>query len=164
MTIDYINVISLKFPGVQCSISGDPSIYANIMWNSAAISKADLDAQASICIRDDMWKLIQIERDRRKSSGVKVGTDWFHSDDTSRIQQLGLLMFGANMPTNIMWKTMGSSFVQMTPTLAGQIFQASAISDLTIFTVAEQKKAEMIASSDPSIYNYLTGWPLMYGE
>ena len=72
-------------------------------------------------------QLHQSERDRRKhDGGYKVGTNWFHSDDTSRIQQIALTIMGANMPANIMWKTMSGSFVLMTPTLAGQIFQAAA--------------------------------------
>lgn len=115
-------------------------------------------------IKAEMWRKIQIERDRRKSGGVQVGGNWFHSDDTSRIQQLGLVMFGANMPNNIMWKTMSGSFVLMTPTLAQQIFTAVAASDMVIFAKAEEHKANMNASPDPTSYNYLTGWPLIYGE
>ena len=163
--INYINIISSKFPGTQCSITGDPSIYDNIIWSGVPILKADLDVQADIFVKDSMWKLIQAERDRRRNDGgYKVGTDWFHSDDTSRIQQLGLVMMGANMPTGILWKTMAGSFVSMTPTLAAQIFQAAAASDLAIFTIAEQKKAAMIASADPASYDCLSGWPLIYGE
>ena len=110
------------------------------------------------------WLQIQAERDRRRSAGVKVGTDWFHSDDPSRIQQLGLVMFGVNMPANLMWKTMAGTFVLMTPTLASQIFQASAVSDMTLFAVAEQKKAAMEALANPDTYDHLTGWPLIFGE
>ncbi len=123
------------------------------------ISNADL-----IDAKNDMWEKIKNERDRRKAGGVQVGTDWFHSDDNSRIQQLGLVMFGTNMPSNIMWKTMTGTFVQMTPTLASQIFSAVASSDMTIFAVAEQHRTNMEASSDPTSYNYLTGWPLIFGE
>ena len=110
-------------------------------------------------------QLHQSERDRRKhDGGYKVGTNWFHSDDTSRIQQIALTIMGANMPANIMWKTMSGSFVLMTPTLAGQIFQAAAASDMALFAIAEQKKQAMLASSSPTEYNYLTGWPKAYGE
>jgi hypothetical protein len=93
-----------------------------------------------------------------------VGTNWYHSDDTSRIQQIGLVMLGANMPNNIMWKTMLGDFVLMTPTLASQIFQAAMVSDMTIFTVAEQKRQAMLALSDPRNYSWDTGWPPIYGE
>jgi hypothetical protein len=73
-------------------------------------------------------------------------------------------MMGANIPANLYWKTMSSSFVLMTQTLAMQIFQAAATSDVTIFTVAEQKKGAMMALSDPRAYDVLGGWPLIYGE
>lgn len=115
--------------------------------------------------QNNMWLSIQGERDRRKGTGgYKVGNYWFHSDDTSRIQQLALVMFGTNMPAGIMWKTMSGAFVPMTPTLAGQIFQAAATSDITIFSVAESKKVAMLAASTPANYDYLSGWPKAYGE
>ena len=163
--ISYIKIISENFPSVQCSVVGDPSIYANIVWDSTPVLQADLDSLIVVTEQNTKWKQIQAERDRRRNSGgYKVGTDWFHSDDTSRIQQLGLVMFGASMPAGIMWKTMAGTFVAMTPTLASQIFQAAAASDQAIFTVAEQKKAAMIALPDPTTYDPLSGWPLTYGE
>lgn len=109
--------------------------------------------------RNVIWKKIQAERDRRKAGGVKVGDHWFHSDDSSRIQQLALVIFGANLPSNIMWKTMSGAFVEMTPTLIQQIFQASAAQDITIFTAAETHKAQMMASPDPEAYDFSGGWP-----
>lgn len=115
--------------------------------------------------QNDAWELIKNERDRRKlEGGYQAASNWYHSDTTSRIQQIGLLLLGANIPANLYWKTMSGSFVLMTQTLAAQIFQAAAASDVAIFTVAEQKKAAMMVSSDPRTYNHLTGWPLSYGE
>lgn len=164
--LTYIEAISELSPSTQCVSHGNGSVYENITYlgGNAMPSKESLDSYITDKIKIDMWKLIQSERDRRKAGGVKVGTDWFHSDDTSRIQQLGLVMMGANMPSNIMWKTMAGTFIQMTPALAGQIFQLTASSDMAIFSVAEQKKTEMQASVIPEDYNYLTGWPLIYGE
>lgn len=113
---------------------------------------------------DDIWQRIKAERNRRKAGGVKVGAKWFHSDDGSRIQQMGLVMMGASIPANIQWKTMDGSFIAMTQTLASQVFQAVAASDQAIFAVAEQHKAAMEASADPASYDYSTGWPKIYGE
>lgn len=110
------------------------------------------------------WDAIKGERDRRKSGGVKVGAKWFHSDDGSRIQQMGLVMMGASIPANLQWKTMDGSFITMTQALALQVFQAVAASDQAIFTVAEQHKATMEASADPGSYDYSGGWPKIYGE
>lgn len=168
MTIKYIDAIAEGFPNTQFSYIGNVSdnIYENIVWEQGdpIPSKEVLDSWIDVKIRADMRRLIMLERDRRRSGGVQVGGNWFHSDDTSRIQQLGLVMFGTNMPNNIMWKTMTGSFVLMTPQLAAQIFQAVATSDMIVFGTAEAKIAAMMASSDPKNFNYLTGWPPTYGE
>lgn len=125
----------------------------------------DVSSSQKLSDQATKWELIKAERDRRKlEGGYKVGTKWYHSDTSSRIQQLGLVMMGAALPANLYWKTMDNSFILMTQTLAGQIFQSAAASDMTIFTVAEQKKAAMLASADPANYDHLTGWPLIYGE
>ena len=164
MIIDYINIVQTNYPGTQCSVIGDSSIYANIIWIGTPIVQSTLDNLANATYAGNVWTLIKTERDRRIAGGVKVGTSWFNSDSLSRIQQIGLVMFGTNMPTGIMWKLMDGTFVSMTPTLAGQIFQAVAASDEAIFTYAEQKKAGVYAATDPSTYVWLTGWPLIYGE
>lgn len=110
------------------------------------------------------WDAIKAERDRRKAGGVKVGAKWFHSDDGSRIQQMGLVMMGASIPANLQWKTMDGTFITMTQTLASQVFQAVAASDQTIFTAAETHRVAMEASTDPASYDYSGGWPKIYGE
>lgn len=130
------------------------------MTDDEIISNPTFKAEVQVIV----WKGIQAERDRRKANGVKVGSNWFHSDDTSRIQQIGLVMFGANMPAGILWKTLTGSFVQMSPTLAMQIFMAVAASDIAIFTVAEQHRGAMMASQNPKEYDYSSGWPVTYGE
>lgn len=166
LTFTYMEAIGEGFPTVGCHCAGTGDIYENIVWDSGdpIPPKVDVDIWIIGHIKDHMWKSIQAERDRRKSGGVKVGTDWFHSDDTSRIQQLALVMMGAGMPTGIMWKTMSGSFVSMTPTLAGQIFQSIAAADMGIFSKAEQLKAALYASADPGNFDYKSGWPLTFGE
>jgi hypothetical protein len=108
------------------------------------------------------WDKIKSERDRRQSGGYLVASKWYHSDDGSRIQQLGLLMMGASIPANLQWKTMDGTFVTMTQTLAGQVFSAAAASDQAIFAKAEAHKAAMIAATDPSTYDFSTGWPAVF--
>lgn len=117
--------------------------------------------------KDEMWRAIQAERDRRTANGVRVGVNWFHSDTPSRIQQLGLVIMGAGLPSGIMWKTMGGQFVQMTPQLAGQIFQTVAGTDQAIFATAEVHKVQMYATADPLSYNFLSStpaWPPTFKE
>jgi len=129
---------------------------------------AQLQAPTAAQIVAVKWDAIKAERDRRKAGGVKVkvGTTnkWFHSDDASRIQQIGLVMMGASIPANLQWKTMDGTFVAMDQTVAGNVFVAAAASDQVIFGVAETHKAAMEASADPSTYDFSTGWPKIYGE
>ena len=120
---------------------------------------AELQAQA--------WASIQVERERRRVGGVKAGQHWFHSDDASRIQQLGLVMLGANVPP-IQWKTLQLSgppvFVTMSQQLAGQIFQAVVTWDAQVFAASETHRAAMEASADPSTYDFSGGWPVAIWE
>ncbi len=102
---------------------------------------------------------IKAERDRRKGLGVTVGEHRFHSDDASRIQQIGLVMFGASMPPGIQWKTMSGAFVEMTPVLAQQIFGAQAQRDMALFAVCEQHIEAASIADDPLAYDYSAGWP-----
>lgn len=166
---DYMTILGEKFPGVQAHIIGDPSIYENIVLEEGSNplpSKETLDNVALDIARTDMWRKIQYERDIRKSGGVQVGANWFHSDDTSRIQQIALTMLGANMPPNIMWKTMQGTFVTMTPQLAMGIFQSIMLQDQKIFAHAEYHRQRMITTEpeNPYAYNYDAGWPTTYAE
>lgn len=111
----------------------------------------------------EVWELIKRERDRRSElGGYKVGLKWFHSDSKSKTQQLGLVIAGAGLPIGLQWKTMDGSFIAMTQALAGQVFQAAMQSDAAIFNAAETHKTNSQVS--PDTYNYLTGWPVGYGE
>lgn len=114
-------------------------------------------------VKAEKWEAIKAERDRRTGQGgYKVGTKWFHSDQKSRSQQLGLVLLGANIPAGLQWKTMDGSFVTMTQQLAGQILAAGAASDQAIFAAAETHKAAMESSADPSSYDFSGGWPAIF--
>lgn len=116
-------------------------------------------------VKSDIWNRIKEERDRRtQAGGYNVGNKWFHSDQFSRSQQLGLVLLGANIPAGLQWKTMDGSFVTMTQQLAGQILAAGAASDQAIFAVAETHKAALEACNDPSAYDFSGGWPKGFGE
>lgn len=164
--MDYIQIISKKFPNVRVSALGAADDYQSLRHDGGdpIPSEADLEAARKGLELDAAWRAIQAERDLRKSGGVRVGTNWFHSDDTSRIQQIGLVMFGANMPPGIMWKTMQGTFVAMTPTLASQIFQSIAGQDQSIFGRAEQHRAASVSAPSPRDYDFSGGWPQTFEE
>lgn len=108
------------------------------------------------------WEGIKAERDRRKYLGVKVGAHWFHSDDSSRIQQLGLVLLGQGLPA-VQWKTLTFTpppvFVPMTPALAVGIMVGTAQSDTAIFAAAEAHRIAMEASATPEAYDFSGDWP-----
>lgn len=109
------------------------------------------------------WQAIQAKRTLIKSSGVKVADKWFHTDVDSRIQQLGLVMMGANLPA-VEWKTMDGTKVPMTPTLAVGIFQAVSMLDIAAFAAAETHKATMMLSETPESYDFSEGWPVVFSS
>lgn len=111
-----------------------------------------------------LWEKIKQERDRRtQQGGYCVDGKWFHSDILSRTQQMGLVMMGNSIPSNLQWKTMDGTFVNMTPALANSIFMAAVQSDTVLFSHAEQLKVQM--ESDPENFSLSEcSWPLMYGE
>jgi hypothetical protein len=106
---------------------------------------------------------IKVVRDERKSGGVNVYGNWFHSDDSSRVQHLGLLTLGANIPSNLQWKTMQGTFVIMTQQLVNGIFSSILLHDMNTFAMAELHIACMLECYDPFKYDYRVGWPPIFG-
>lgn len=131
-------------------------------WRIDPLSEQQVAANYAAA-REAAWSRIKAERDRRKFAGVQVGRHWFHSDDSSRIQQLALVMMGASIPAGLQWKTLTLSpppvFVTMTPGLASVIFQATAASDAAIFAAAEAHRVAMESSDDPQGYDCSSDWP-----
>lgn len=116
-------------------------------------------------IRSQKWAGIKVERDRRAAQGgYRVGNNWFHSDQISRTQQLGLVLLGGNIPANLQWKTMDGTFVTMIQNLAQQILAAAATSDNALFSCAESHKSSMLESENPDSYDFSADWPVMYSE
>ena len=149
-----------------------PSEHHN--WDVAAkVWIADLEGAKSA-----MWDKIQIERTRRKECAFPVDfggkTYYFHGDAESRGQQHGLmagvnLLLATGKPlttvlTTVPWVTKGGTNVTMTGALALTIFQTQMRREGEFFSVARAHKEAMEASAEPWNYNYLAGWPKIYGE
>ena len=124
-----------------------------------------------------VWEHIKAKRDAIKAGGVKVGTKWYHSDETSRTQYIGLLRMadaavaagGTGSTTlqyggqDIQWKTMDGTFIKMTVQRANDVFNAVSGLDFAAFGAAEAHKAAMEASADPASYDFAAGWPATFG-
>lgn len=159
-----IHLFPTAVPHVDFRVQDDGS-GSYLIWNMDSPEPTDAEIAAAYkeVSKVKTWEAIKAERDRRiDRGGYKVGTKWFHSDQKSRSQQLGMVLLGASLPANLQWKTMGGSFVTMTPALTQQILAAGAASDHAIFAAAEAHKAAMEASADPASYDYSGGWPATF--
>lgn len=107
------------------------------------------------------------------SGGYKAQGTWFHSDLTSRSQQIGLLRIADQMmsegaqPTDpfmtpngpLTWKGMGGSSVTMTPSLAYDIFAAASMQDQVLHAHGEYLIHLINEAEDPSDVDIHSGWP-----
>ena len=183
--MNYIEIISKNYPTVGCSIVGDPSVYENIRWDDEnnIIPKETLDGLNLSTIRANIWEKIKEVRDSRKFKGIYVSGKWFHNDPDSRTQWLGLkdkardvLTSGGNSSTvltinhptmgvvNINWSTMDNSYIPVTVQLAMDVVNKTGDMDGILYGVALYHKQQVYASSTPETYNYMVGWPAIYGE
>lgn len=122
---------------------------------------AEIPVEPRAQVESRIWSYIKQQRDRIKAGGVLVSGKWYHSDEASRVQQIGLCMMGAGVPA-VPWKTMDGSFVTMTPAIAAAIFAATAALDMSAFAAAEGHRAAMLADADPASYDYSAGWPAVF--
>ena len=99
-------------------------------------------------------KLKQIRDDLTENGGCLVQGKWFHTDTKSKQQQMALTMMGASIPAGLQWKTMDGTFVEMTQTLATELFAAQVARESTIFNICEAKRGDDTPINE--------GWPERY--
>lgn len=128
-------------------------------WHLPAAKAKELKAEQQA----EMWERIKEKRYNNLRSGVKVKSvgKWFHTNDESRTQYLGLGLLPA-IPENLMWKTMDNSFVPMTKQLLNELMISMLTAEQADFANAERHKAAMEASANPSEYDYSDGWNTVY--
>lgn len=133
----------------------------NSMVPSTWVEPAVLVTQSEL-----IEKIKGLRDELSNAGGYKVvigGVDkWFHSDGSSKIQQLSLLLMGAAASNMPLWKTMDGSKVAMSQALAEQIFAAAVAQDTALFAVEQAHIAAVNASYFWQNYDYLKGWPLTY--
>jgi hypothetical protein len=116
------------------------------------------------------WSSIKAERDRRRfDGGVKVGVNWFLSNQVAIGEYNTLLAISNGMPDETIlrsgWRTMKDGvIVDMTVGLVKQILTAGVAHVAAIDDASQAHKAALEASGAPETYDYSTGWPLIYGE
>ncbi|MCQ8116090.1 DUF4376 domain-containing protein [Methylomonas rosea] len=132
--------------------------------------------------RDPLHAAVDGERSRRWRAGfpVQIGSviKWFHSDEFSLTQHLGLkdkardmLAAGGAMTDNItiggqpvQWSTMDGSSVTISVQVAFDLVSAAGLQQALIFAASQAHKAAIDVAEDLSGYNVMAGWPLVFGE
>lgn len=132
------------------------------LFDTQAEKDAAMSANRATQI-EDKTLAIKAERDKRKFGGVKVGTQWLHTDTYSRTQWIGMMIMGANIPA-IPWTTMDGSTVTTSQALAGQVFQGTAKLDAAIFSHASALISEVRLATNPALVIITSGWPPTFGE
>jgi hypothetical protein len=146
-------------------------------WKIVSWSQEQIDSTIeSEC--NAVWVSIQEERTRRKFAGVQANGLWFHSDNDSRVQWLGLarkadlvIASGLSGETQLtvngkplVWKRLGGGFAQVTANLAIAVVEAIELLDAQAFEAAEVHNMKMRASASPRGYDFSQGWPTMKEE
>ncbi len=125
---------------------------------------------------------IETERARRWRGGFSMLIDgvtkWFHSDEFSLVQYIGLkdaardvLAAGGTMNDSLLiagqpvsWSTMDGSFVMMTVKVAFDLVAACRAQQSAIFAASVQHKMALENSTDPASYDTALNWPPVFGE
>lgn len=114
-----------------------------------------------------MWEKIRLHRDALSEKGFPASGKWWHNDTISRTRILGLMIMllagGGQIPQGVVWKTMSGELITLTSQIVQMMFSGAATQDVWLFAIAEQHRMAMEASTDPFQYDYLPGWPPVYG-
>lgn len=131
---------------------------------------------------EDLNSFVDAELSRRWRSGFPIIIDgvtkWFHSDEFSLAQHLGLkdnardlLAAGGAVTDNItidgqpvVWSTMDGSQVSITIQVAFNLVTAAGKRQVLIFAASEAHRVAIASSQDPASYDALSGWPSMFGD
>ena len=143
---------SYAISGMKTIICGSDGIFVH------TATPEEIEAE-----RINKWRQIEGMREAKYNNGVKVGEYWFQTSSWSKINYMGAAMMGVAFPGTD-WKTMTGETVLLTGQLAGQIMAAIAGQTDAIFKAAQAHKESMMASEDPSVYDFSEGWPETFGE
>lgn len=158
-------------PVIEQCVEGIPSFISGKYFQTWDVVKkyqtieeenAAIESHLSALKADKWISIKRIRDDRTQNGGYSAAGKWFHSDTFSRSQQLGLVLMGENIPTDLMWKTMDGSFIEMTQTLANEVFISAGVQDAATFGYAEALKTQVDNSNDPASIDIKSGWPICF--
>ncbi|EOZ1526153.1 DUF4376 domain-containing protein [Enterobacter hormaechei] len=102
-------------------------------------------------------------RDNLSADHIVIDGLHFHSDTSSRIQQMTLTKMGkaGEIPAGLMWQTKNAGLVELTNEIASQFEEVTMAHDMRLFANALQHIAAVNAMEDVNdilAYDYSEGW------
>lgn len=106
---------------------------------------------------------IKTHRDAVTADYIVIDGNHFHSDASSRIQQLSLTKMGAakQIPAGLMWQTKNNGLIPLTNDIAAQFESVTMDHDMRLFANAQRHITTVDALDDIQAiqeYDYSTGW------
>lgn len=92
MAKNYIDILGEYFPGVEAYCSGDPTVYANVVWVSTPIAQVDLDAAVlADCKTDRILLFATYAQDEIVDGFLSSALGYPHMYDSEPEDQLNLI-------------------------------------------------------------------------
>lgn len=131
-------------------------------------------------VREKIWEDIKAYRDNRLLvGGYPAGGHWYYSDLIARSQHQSNarksdLIYAAggdenatmtnkdNIPIYI--KSMDNGYMPISAKLARDIVDQAEIHEMATYTAALTHKSALAIDPNPSAYDYMQGWPVIFGE
>ncbi|KFS50767.1 hypothetical protein SEEB0236_11695 [Salmonella enterica subsp. enterica serovar Bareilly str. CFSAN000236] len=106
---------------------------------------------------------IKVRRDEVTADYIVIDDYHFHSDASSRIQQMSLTRMGQaqQIPAGLMWQTKNNGLIELTNDIAAQFETITVDHDMRLFANAQRHIAAVEALGDIQEvldYDYSSGW------
>ncbi|HDP8225512.1 TPA: DUF4376 domain-containing protein [Escherichia coli] len=152
VNISTTEIITTPPPGDFYRLDGDKWVYDATSYTAA------LDGAKSLVV-----KAIKALRDEVTADYIIIGDYHFHSDASSRIQQMSLTRMGQTkqIPKGLMWQTKNLGLLELTNEIAAQFESITMDHDMRLFANAQRHIAAVEALEDIQAvqeYDYSTGW------
>ncbi|EKR9773079.1 DUF4376 domain-containing protein [Escherichia coli] len=113
--------------------------------------------------KSQVKQAIKAQRDEVTADYIVIGDYHFHSDASSRIQQMSLTKMGQakQIPKSLMWQTKNLGLLELTNEIAAQFESVTMDHDMRLFANAQRHIAAVEALEDiqaVQAYDYSTGW------
>ncbi|EFB2831321.1 MULTISPECIES: DUF4376 domain-containing protein [Escherichia] len=150
--LDPFKIITTPPPGDFYILENDKWVYDKTLFT---IALENTKAQVTQEIKN--------RRDEITVDYIIINNHHFHSDTSSRIQQLSLTKMGAEkkIPPGLMWKTKNNGLIELTNEIAAQFESVTMDHDMRLFANAQRHIAAVKALDDIQAvldYDYSTGW------